>query len=148
MDGHSFHVLHARHILWCTSVHCSVEKYYKKLFKNPWTKSIERTSNQSYPSNSFVILKRRGILELFENLILNALGQRFFLSLFTGPFWTCFRIWIFWKIDCMKIDWKRKQFGLLKMKNFNNILSNLGRFLEILKKPKKNSCFSKKKQCE
>ena len=72
--------------------------------------------------------------------------QCFFLSLFTGPFWTCFRIWIFWKIDCMKIDWKRKQFGLLKMKNFNNILSNLGRFLEILKpsQKKKNGCFQKR----
>ena len=41
--------------------------------------------------------------------------------------------------------WKFKRFGLLKMKNFKKILWNLGRFLEILKKPKKkNGCFQKK----
>ena len=60
----------------------------------------------------------------------------FFIPVYRS-IWTCFRIWIFWKIDSMKIDWKRKRFGMLILNNFKNILWNLGRFLQILKKSKK-----------
>ena len=52
----------------------------------------------------------------------------------------------FGKLIAWKIDWKRKRFGMLILNDFKNILWNLGRFLEILKKRKKKRLFFKKKK--
>ena len=116
------------------------------LYFNFWNQASQRKVAE-WNSNWFIC---PSCFQKIEFEIATWLASVFFIPVYRS-IWTCFRIWIFWKIDSMKIDWKRKRFGMLILNNFKNILWNLGRFLEILKKSKKKKktfVFQKKKRKE